>query len=416
MAKINVRAANRDSAVNCEFEGHPGRLLLITEDVIERHGAEEGLSVQPGQMVVSYLDGNVMRGKKLLPQVENDVTLVFRGAEDGRDQRVPLRSAKDLLNVVRSVEASQEEAPARERSAMSRVADYAGYLFATGLDRLGIQTPELKTAAYSYQEQRSRRQERAGLTDEQMDLINEARSLREAIGRINPEHPDALVRGGTYTSQDRARSVMEENVQLGGGYFDESERRAMSQNRALTEEVFGKMTETDISSLYARRISAQDYAKLQQEMDPGLVEGGFMEEIRDRLGAIFGRRMPGYQPDMQLYTGGGADFLLVKDHAGHAVYGWDTDSRKVAAPDDKYAVLGAGDVPEAEEIERLRAVLDDIRYDNGNDILFAEFGNAMTFGDEGQDFIINDHDDEDDYDYDEDEDDYDDEYDDRPDY
>lgn len=411
MTKINVRAANRENAVNCEFEGHPGRLLLITEDVIARHGADEGLSVRPGQMVVSYLDGNVMRGKKLLPQVENDVTLIFRSADGAYDRRVPLRSATDLLNAVRSIETSQDDAPERERSAMGRVADYADYLFATGLDRLGVATPELKTAAYSYQEQRSRRQERAGLTDEQMDLINEARSIREAIGRINPEHPDALVRGGTYASKGRARNVIEENVQLGGGYFDENQRRALTQNRVLTEEVFGKMTETGIFDLYARYITPQDYATLQQEMDPGLVEGGFMDDIRERVGALFARRMPGYQPEMQLYTGGGADYLLVKDHGGHYVYGWDTDSRKVAAPDDKFAVLGAGDVPEPEEIERLRAALDDIRYDNGNDILFAEFGAAMAFGDEGQDFVINDYDNDDDYD-----DDYDDEDDYRPDY
>lgn len=401
MAKINVRAANRENAVNCEFEGNPGRLLLVTDEVIARHGSDEGVNVRPGQMVVSYLDGDVMRGKKLLPQVENDVTLVLRNPEG--QQRVPLRSAADLLNAVRIADEDLDNLTARDRAAMQRVEDYAGYLFATETGRKSLNTPELLSAAYSYQENRSRRQERAGLTDEQMDLINEARSIREAIGRINPEHPDALVRGEGYQSTGRAFSVLEENVQLGGGHFDENQRRALTNNRVLTEEVFGRMTETPVFDLYARYITAQDHAKLQQEMDAGIVEGGFMNDIRGRLTALFERRMPGYSPEMQLYTGGGADYLLVKDHGGHYVYGWDTDSRKVSAPDDEFVILGKGDVPAPEEVERLRAALDDIRYDNGNDILFAEFGAAMADEAGEDEFEIDDYhrDEDDDFGYDE---------------
>lgn len=409
MAKIDIRAANREQGVNCEYEGNPGRALLLTPALLAQYPAQEGQNVRAGQIVVTYKDDdNVVRGKVLLPQVNNDLTVVIGRGENAR--HLTLNSAKDLLNVVRSFDGEDQDANLR---GVTAIKDYADYLFTDGLTALGVEIPEIKTAAYSYLENRSRRQERAALTDEQLDLINEVRSIREAIGRIDPDHADALVRNRNNFNGTKARDVMDGAVELHGRDFDPMQRRALKANEALTREVFSKLTVTDPLSIYAKNIDANDYNTLLQEMEPGVVDGGFMNDIRDRLTALFAQRMPGYQPRMQLYTGGGADFLLVADHGGHYVYGWDTDSRVVAAPEDRFAVLGAGDVPEQEEIERLREVLAEIRYDaNDADILFGEFGAQMA-----ADAAAGNHDfdlDDDDFnDFDDNYDDYDDEENDR---
>ena len=144
------------------------------------------------------------------------------------------------------------------------------------------------------------------------------------------------------------------------------------------------MTTTPSTSLLVHSVSHAAYQKLQQDLDEGRVEGGFHDVMLQRLGDIFDQRMPGYADRdnlrMDLFTGGGADFLLVKDQAGYYVYGWNTENRVLELADENLLILGEVDVPTQEEIDRLREVYDDLRYDAGAE---PQFGAHGIFGNPG---------------------------------
>lgn len=389
MAKIDIRAALTQSGIRCEYEGNPGKAVLLTQDIIDGARADDdgrGPSVRGGDIIVSYLEGGRAIGKKLFPEADNDLVLVLDDEEYGQN-RVPVGSAADLISAVRSVSEIKDGAEgvsARAVRDADAIRSYADYLFNVGLDRRDSRTPEMRTFEFSYKMEASRTNDENGLTGEQLDLINKARSLREAIGRVNPEHPDAIApaENGIRGRSDRAHEVYDRIEGLGYDVPPRIDARVAAQmyqvGQDLSKQVFGAMTTTPVSSLLVHPVSHAAYQKLQQEMDDGRVEGGFRDVIEGRLVDIFDYRMPGYADRdnlrLDLFTGGGADFLLVKDQAGYYVYGWNTENRVLELPEENLLILGEADVPTREEIDRLREVYDDLRYDAGADPEFGAFG------------------------------------------
>lgn len=383
MSKLDIRSAIRVSGINAEFNGNPGKVLLVTQAMLDAFPADEDSKfpdVEVGEAVVSYREGEKVKGKVILPGAENDLVAVVRDA-DRNEHRISIGSMRALVDAVRS-DVGDADLSAKGRDALAAIADYSEVVFDKVLENSRMAAPETISSALSFQLEKSRRAElnENGLTPEQMDLYTQARGLRETIGRINPDHEDALAPKETYVSEGLSHEVVADlNIRNQG--FSESQRRALVADRRLTEEVFGVMTKTSISDLKADFLDPNAFETIRQQMRPGQVKGKFLQVIKERLDGIFEARMPGYknQYGIELYTKNGADLLLVKDQAGHYVYGWDTDSRQLEIADENALMIGAADIPTAEEIERLRDIVADLRYENGDEIEFDNFEDGEIF-------------------------------------
>lgn len=373
MSKLDIRTALRENGINCEFEGNKGRVLLVTPQMLEQYPAPDESpypEVEAGEGVVSYLKDGKARAKVILAGAENDLAVMIRD-KDGNENRVFVGGLDGLTDAVRKSYELEDAVSPRQEGVLARLRAHAEYVFNSVLMKSRLASPETIGAALAYQLERSRRNEGEDtrLSPEQIDAIATARALRETIGRIRPDHADALVAGDRYVSQGHAHDLIATLGVRPGPMPRAAGSITPAQAGRLVEEVFGAMTKTGIGSLAAMPVSAETFESVRQDMRPGQVKGGFVSVIKERLGDIFSNQMKGYNDlhEIELYTREGADLLLVKDFAGTYVYGWDTDSRKLEI--EEKLILGEADVPSEEEIARLREVLADLRYEIGDDEL-----------------------------------------------
>lgn len=392
MSKLNIVEAFRAEGIKCEFEGKPGKVVLITEEIAERFAiAEDSRSpeVEVGEAIVSYREGDRVRGRVILPTADNDLNIVLRDV-DGEEIFLGAGSLNDLLQTERE-NISEDNLSERSARDLETLQEFTSIVFQQVLDDKFIDM-NTKSTALSYQLTTSRNFDAEyadeGLDDEQFDRIAEQRALREAIGRVNPDHPDALVLEDEagYQSERLANDVIG-SIALNHVGFNSAQMNALRGDERLSKEVFGVMTETPISQLSANMLSPADFEKIRQELRPGQIKGGFKSEITTRLDEIFDERMPGYHADIDLYTKDGADILLVRDHVGHYAYGWDTDSRLIVMPETFLVVLGEADVPSEEELQRLRDIVADLRYEHGDEMFFDMFDGQDDRADEVDDFF-----------------------------
>ena len=386
MSKLDIRSAIRENGINCEFEGQPGKALLVTAAMLNKFPADADAKypdVAAGEAIVTYFDSTTdkVRGRVVLPGAKNDLTLVIRD-KDGDENRIDIGHLTDFPSAIRAVHDIEDNVGIKQSNALQNVKDYVGLAFKNVLAKPRLAAPENISAALSFELEGSRRNEavETQLSAEQLDRITTARALRQTIARINPEHDDALAGVANYQSDYRANALVD-GLGVRAMEIPPQMRAALRADRGLSEEVFGAITTTSISDLTAKIIDPKEFEFIRQELRPGLVRNGFAAVIENRLKDIFAERMPSYNGmhEIELYTKGGADVMVVKDHVATYVYGWDTDSRKLEI-DGKLALTEA-DVPSEEEIERLRDVLADIRYEVGDDLHFDMFDDE-----EGADF------------------------------
>lgn len=383
MSKLDVRAALKTEALNCEYQGNPGKVILVTEEVLAKNPGDESsnapdISVGEAMVVFKNPVSGKTEGRVLIPGKHLDLKIIVRD-EAGNTHKIDQGDTQSMHRSMRAL----NEIEGAVGGVVEKISKYVDSVFTRIIARSRFATPETISSALSFELDRFRMNERknSGITDEQLDKITTARALRETIGRIDPEHEDALVSGGRYVSEGHAREVVAE-MGVRTTELPSQMMRALKADRRLSQEVFGAITETPIDQLSAQIISREDADGFRQKMRPGLISGGYAATIKSRLQDIFSEQMPGYKDmyEVELYKKGDADLMLVQDHVASYVYGWDTDSRKLVVADE--VALTEADVPSDEEIARLRTVLEDLRFDvNGEDIVFDLFGDVETDAD-----------------------------------
>lgn len=417
-----MKAAFTEQALRAEFRGNPAKVLPMTADMIETIGADAlsettGQDVSAGHLMVAWMADGQRRGMVLNPNAGNDLTFLVR-QNDGEDARFPAsdlqRAGISMFEAAREADrdrarvedenarrqtdhetavvrgqAFEEDAPEpREpRFAEDAFRNVQGLLTCVqdGV-AASLEDPFLdivaKSKAYATQAEIGRVNSNV-LSSEQMEKVTTYRALREEIGYFQPEHELALTPPDQPYDGDceAARDAVDE-LPIRGSGFSEAQMEALAGSEVMTREVFGVLTTTPPSQLTAQMLSNADYQAVTQELARDQ-ERTWAPEALDRVGQVLGARMPGYEFDARLYTKDDADILLVRDHAGAYLYSWDSASR-VAEIDVQDRVLSTyteADVPTDDQIEAARVAVQDLRYDNGDEIDFF-FGDVDDLEDE----------------------------------
>lgn len=219
-----------------------------------------------------------------------------------------------------------------------------------------------------------RNERRNVLTPDELAKVAEARSLRERIGQMDPTHAEAAVKvAGSYRGNGEAAAKAVEALSDGPiGIHCSRGVPAYGAAATLIEPLFATFTTENPANVYRASISGMNRRRFEQEM--GRFESEeIAETVRPRIEAVMGERMPGYGCDVRFFAHKGADMLMVNDLQGAYLYVMDSAAR--TADLDLEALNRAAtpeDVPTDEELAELRSIVQELTFDNGADIDFAE--------------------------------------------
>lgn len=406
----SINEAFAEHGMRAMYNGNPAMVLPITQNLLEEMNADTlsaqvGQNVGAGQLMVSWNEGERRNGQILSALAGNDIVFVV----PRNDGEMSHFHAADMTRGVTSMieaerEARREVARVAEENATAR-ADYAaaverGEHPEEPVDRVATFDPAVfskvphlleatkqaiamriedpfadivaKSRALSDRYEIGRVNTNV-LTADEMAKITEERSLREAIGAQNPGHPLAIAPAAQPYDGDSeaARNVMDD-LGLGGDGFSPQQLAALAGNDVIRKEVFSVLTTTPVNSLSARMISANGYESAVQSLARH-EERNWAPQALGRVSEVLADRMPGYRFDARMFSHDGADVLLIRDHAGAYAYSWDSESR-VAEFDVRGKILstyGPDDVPSDERLHELRVALQDVRFDNRQEIDFT---------------------------------------------
>lgn len=393
------------------FQGNPATILPVSKTVLEGLDAAElakiGNAVEPGSLLVSWNEGGKNRGQTLRPFAGNDIVLTIRKSDD-TDAHVPASDLKAAaLSLIR-----MERADVREREAIAKLNEQARIEHEAAIARgeapetpvqhlpthadgafakvanlvdavregiaLTIEDPFVdiaeKTKAFAAQHEFGRVATNV-LTPEEMTRVAEKIQIQEAIGAILPGHSQARPPAGTpYAGEDAGEAARElvDSLSLRGTGFTGAQRAALAANTVIEKEVFSVLTTTPVRELTAMTLSRGDYEMALQDLIRH-EEKAWAPQAIERISEVLNDRIPGYRFDARLFAKDDADVLLVRDHAGAFLYSWDSASRvaEVNVRDKVLSTFTRADVPSDEELQGMRSMLKDLRYDNGADIDFG---------------------------------------------
>lgn len=216
-----------------------------------------------------------------------------------------------------------------------------------------------------------------GVSDEEFIRKMTADRMRAQIGRLNPDHPDALGNGAADLSQminaaretgaDINAAITANGAQVHHGTQAASMpssnqmRNMIAQNDRLCREVFGAMTRTDIGDLQVALMNDAGFDGLINHFRAnGVVhEGEWINEAHNRVSDIARDRMPNYSCEMAMGTIDDLDVLVVRDNVsrdGHSyAYAWPSEDRLPVMEIGRghVATISPDEIPSQEEVDRL---------------------------------------------------------------
>ncbi len=409
---LTIREAFAAHALRAEYESQPAMVLPVTDRIAANlaDGALPDQDVEPGQLLVAWNENGARRGKVLEQNAGNDVVFLIPRS-DGTDVRVPassLRSAalrligmaredvRDRRDALAENDAAQEafdaavergetpepvvpRIPAFADGAFDRVDDVIRCVDAGIARTLDDPFADIvaKSAALAARYDMGRANANV-LTPEQMERITTARALREEIGALQPEHPQALAPAGQpYRGEGKAKNSVDA-MDISGQGFSAAQMSAVAGNPVLVREVFSVLTTTPAQDLVAKHLDATGFASVVQDLARH-AENDWSVDALASVGAVLADRMPGYRFDTRMYTKDDTDILLVRDHAGAYLYAWDRESRvaEINVNDRILSTYSEADVPGDDDLHALRIAVREMRHDNGAEIDFA-WGDAMV--------------------------------------
>jgi len=404
-----IKTAFTQNALRAEFRGHKAQVLPMHTALLAEFDQADlartvGQTVQPGNLVVGWMDGAERRGMVLNPNAGNDLVLLVP-LTDGGDEKVPAgnlqRAAIRLFEMGREslrdhAGVAEENAKLRadHEKALAKDPDAAEPAYLTprhpadafarvpGLlscvedgIRATLEDPftdiAAKSQAYAAQYEIGRANANV-LTPEQMAKVTEYRALREEIGALQPAHALALTPpAAAYDGDGEAARELVGGLPVRGSGFTSAQMAAIAGNPVISREVFGALTTTPVMQVNARMLSAQDHGLVAQELARH-EERTWAPEALNRISEILGDRLPGYRFQARLFSKEDADVLLVRDHVGAYLYSWDSASRvaEINVRDRVLSTFTEADVPTDEMIDAARVTVQELRYDNGAEIDF----------------------------------------------
>lgn len=216
------------------------------------------------------------------------------------------------------------------------------------------------------------------LSPEQMAKVTEYRALREEIGAIQPAHVLAMTPpAAAYEGDGEAARELINTLPVRGAGFTAGQMAALAGNPVISREVFGALTTTPAMEVNARRLSGPEHDLIAQDIGRH-EERTWAPEALGRISEILADRLPGYRFQARLFSKDEADVLLVRDHVGAYLYSWDSASRvaEINVRDRVLSTFTEANVPTDEMIDAARVAVQELRYDNGNEIDFF-FGDVI---------------------------------------
>lgn len=400
---MTVKQAFAAHGLKAEFRGFPAKILPVDADMkIEICGDPRSPQVEIGQMIASWNEDGERRGSVLNAGAANDIQLLV-----DRNVGDPTRvSANDMKNVAARIVAMENQAGwerdkvdaanAKARDVhdaalgrgetpdehVDRQPTYGDTAFARfprlvacidqGIGKM-LEQPfthiEARSAAYAARYELGRANANV-LSPEEMVKITTVRALREEIASLN--QGNAADR--PYVGDGEASRDLIGGLRGTGRGFSSAQMSAMAGNPALCNDLFGVLTKTPVSQIIGRHLHHTDFEMVTQELSRNQ-ETVWSPEALDRINAVLADRIPGYQFEAKFFTKEDADVLVIRDHVGAYLYSWDSDSRvaEINLADKVLSTFTKADIPTDEQINALRLELNELRFDNGEEINF-DFG------------------------------------------
>ena len=411
--------AFREYGIRADYEGDFVTLLPLTAALIEDMGGQAplralvGQDVKPGQLVAHLRKDGVSRGLVLNARAENDLSILikrnegdYKRVEAGKVDRAYtalVKMSHDARREARAVAEANEKARADYEAAIERgdrveapvpaQPTYAAGAFdfleqfgqsvreAVGL-RAGARVISIaeKVEALSAQMEIGRVNSET-LTREEMQRIARERSMREAIGAVNPNHRLALrAAGEPYTKDPEAARNLMASLPLHRAGIRPTGGASFANAGKLIQNIFAVMTSTPVNGLQVQPITPASREAISQtlgrnrlaswESDRAGVGGTgegheWAQAALARVGQVLGAAMESYEYEAELFSRDGADVLVISDFNGDYIYAWDSDSR-VAEFDVEGRILSTyteADVPSDERLEEVKAALDEVRFE-----------------------------------------------------
>ena len=370
--KINKTALMRAAGISCSFrhEGQdvPARLAFVTENtVLSSRSFEAENGPAKTQMrygsILAYVGSEAGKSEEVMinPGQGGDKPFHLGGLEflgrnmlEARDALLEASVSEDRFgpNESRLLSAIQEtfgmiaSAPDESRFPLDVIgqAYHAAMSEAFGPVHVGVSWSELG---------------RKG----QADLV------RARLNTIDPDHPDGISKSSDLLRVlDRAGADVHQAHSAASGsavkVSSQEARRVLISNTRLSEDVLGALTKADLDSLDVTVLSDHDLGVVRGNLSEGRLSGAWVDEVMRRVREITMSGVNGYHFEATLHTTEGRDLMTVSDNVSRMhdvgfVYSWPTAQRAPAVdcPAGRVVTVSPCEVPDAEEVSRLRRVL-----------------------------------------------------------
>lgn len=231
-----------------------------------------------------------------------------------------------------------------------------------------------------------RNERRNVLSHDEIAKVAEARTLREQIASLNPDHPDAIrkvagaYRGDGKAAADAVKALSESmNLRFPDGFGP------IGAAKEIAKPLFATFTTEDVSRVRGTPLEGMARRRFEQEM--GRFENDeIADTVRQRVEAVMGARMPGYTCELRFFANKGADMLMINDLGGARLYVMDSAARTQDLDIEALnRAATADDVPSDERLAELRATVQELTFDNGAEIDFTFDDDAPVIEDEEED-------------------------------
>ena len=211
---------------------------------------------------------------------------------------------------------------------------------------------------------------------EGLDRYLEGKNLRNMIAAVDPDHEDAGVNVAPVSALLQTRGVEASarpgssvRVINGRSVSDDVLRAAVKSNDALCRHVFQPLTRTAIEDLAVGLLDQDEYDRLVETLRESdeVLSGVWVDRVLGKLNDVVQTSVGArYEYQTVLASAEGRDILLVNEPGlgAHYYYSWETEERRPLLEIDGaqgIPTISPEEIPDIQEIERLRAVFDEMR-------------------------------------------------------